>query len=57
MLGKNPNPKIERICKVTITDEHRLESVYYANFEWTKSEEERKKQEALDAEKNKEEEG
>lgn len=39
------NPKIQRFCKVTVTDAHKLEAVYLAKYRWEKSEEERLKKE------------
>ena len=35
------NPKIKRFCKVTVTDEHKLQGVYLAKYRWEKTEEER----------------
>lgn len=46
VLSNQPNPKITRFCKVDITDVNRLEAVYYADFQWRKSEEIRKEEEA-----------
>lgn len=37
------NPKMQRFCKVAITDAHKLEAVYLAKYQWTKAEEERKR--------------
>lgn len=34
VLSKNPNPKIERFCKVAITDKNRLEAVFYGDYAW-----------------------
>lgn len=48
-------PKMQRFCKVKITDTHRLEAVYLKKFKWGKSEEERKRKLAEDAAKAKEE--
>lgn len=39
------NPKIARLCKVEITDAHRLEAVYLAKYKWQKAEEKRIKDE------------
>lgn len=58
VLGKEPNPRIKRFCKVEITDVNRLESVFYAEYEWKKAEEARKEKLRLEAEAAaKEEEG
>ena len=35
------NPKINRFCKVDITDAHRLEAVYLAKYKWNMAEEAR----------------
>ena len=48
-------PRMQRFCKVKITDAHRLEAVYLKRFKWGKSEEERKRKLAEDAAKAKEE--
>lgn len=40
------NPKMDRFCKVDITDAHRLEAVYLAKYKWQKAEDAR-----LEAEK------
>lgn len=37
------NPKIKRFCKQDITESNLLEAVYFKQFKWTKSEEERKR--------------
>lgn len=37
------NPKLKRFCKHTVQESNLLEAVYYKQFKWTKSEEERKK--------------
>ena len=37
------NPAIKRFCKVTITDQNKLEAVYLAQHQWEKAEEERKR--------------
>ncbi len=39
------NPKIQRFCKVTVEDSHKLEAVYLARFRWQKAEEERLRRE------------
>jgi len=39
------NPKIQRFCKIQITDQNKLEAVYLAKLRWQKSEEERIKRE------------
>ena len=36
---------LERYCKVTITDQHKYEALYLAEYRWKKSEEERKRKE------------
>lgn len=45
MVGKILPKKtsLKRFCKVEITDQHRLEAIYLAKYEWTKAEEERKR--------------
>lgn len=45
MVGKMLSKKtaLKRFCKVDITDQHRLEAVYLAKYEWTKAEEEAKR--------------
>lgn len=42
-------PTITRFCKSVITEANQLEAVYFKQFKWTKSEEERKKKAAEDA--------
>ena len=38
-------PKIKRFCKVTVGDQQKYESLYLAQYRWTKAEEERKRKE------------
>ena len=59
MIGKFlfKKPALERFCKVTITDVHRLEAVYLANYMHTKEVEEQKRREAEEAAKAEAEEG
>ena len=37
------NTQLSRFCKITVTDKHKLEAVYLAQYKWTKEEEERKR--------------
>ena len=37
------NPMLSRFCKISVTDKHKLEAVYLAQYKWTKEEEERKR--------------
>jgi len=43
-------PKTKRFCKVTIEDQHRVESVHFADFKWRKAEEARIAEEKKKAE-------
>ena len=40
--GETKHTKLKRFCKVKITDVHRLESVFLAQYEWEKAEAKRK---------------
>lgn len=44
-------PGLKRFCKIEITDKHKLEAVYLAQYKWQKAEEKRKKE--LEEEKRK----
>ena len=46
VLSNQPSPKIKRFCKLEITDVHRLNAVFFADYQWRKSEEKRKEEEA-----------
>ena len=37
------NPKIQRFCKISVTDPLRLEAVYLGQYKWEKEEAERKR--------------
>jgi len=39
------NTKIKRFCKVTVTEQNKLEAVYLARYRWEESEKERKRKE------------
>lgn len=41
--GLAKNPKLQRFCKLEIQESNLLEAVYFKQFKWVKSEEERKK--------------
>ena len=45
------NPKIQRFCKTEVTDAHKFEAVYLAQYRWEKSEEERIKKEREERER------
>lgn len=42
-------PDIQRFCKIDLTDALRLESVFYSQYKWNKSEEERIAKEKVEA--------
>jgi tellurite resistance protein len=49
------NPALLRFNKQEVTEKHLLQAVHYGKFKFDKEEAERKKREAIEAEKNKEE--
>jgi hypothetical protein len=46
------NPKVQRFCKVRVTDANKLEAVFLAKFNWEKSEAERIRIEEEERKKN-----
>lgn len=56
VLKKKQYPKIKRFCKVEITDAHRFESIFYAQYLYNKEMEEKKRREEEERRKQEEEE-
>lgn len=56
VLKRKLNPKLKRFCKVDITDSHRFESLFYAQYLHNKEMEEKKRKEEEERRKQEEEE-